>query len=119
MWATARCPTPPRSSTSPPYLTAGDNTLAVLVLQWCDGSYLEDQDKLRMSGIFRDVYLLARPENHMRDFFVKESFSEDFSHGTVTVELELAGACAVSALLQAPDGDTVGDRRLHRGAPGL
>ncbi|MFR8127578.1 MAG: sugar-binding domain-containing protein [Acutalibacter sp.] len=37
------------------FLTPGDNTLAVLVLQWCDGTYLEDQDKLRMSGIFRDV----------------------------------------------------------------
>lgn len=89
-------------------LTAGDNTLAVLVLQWCDGTYLEDQDKLRMSGIFRDVYLLARPENHVRDFFVKEAFSQDFSHGTITVELELSGECAVSALLQAPNGDTVG-----------
>ena len=89
-------------------LTAGDNTLAVLVLQWCDGTYLEDQDKLRMSGIFRDVYLLARPENHVRDFFVKEDFSQDFSHGTITVELELSGECAVSALLQAPNGDTVG-----------
>ena len=44
------------------YLTAGDNTLAVLVLKWCDGSYLEDQDKLRMSGIYRDVYLFARPQ---------------------------------------------------------
>lgn len=89
-------------------LTAGDNTLAVLVLQWCDGTYLEDQDKLRMSGIFRDVYLLARPENHVRDFFVKEAFFQDFSHGTITVELELSGECAVSALLQAPNGDTVG-----------
>ena len=44
-------------------LTDGENTLAVLVLKWCDGTYLEDQDKFRMSGIFRDVYLLNRPEN--------------------------------------------------------
>ena len=44
------------------YLNEGDNKLAVLVLKWCDGSYLEDQDKFRMSGIFRDVYLLRRPE---------------------------------------------------------
>ena len=42
-------------------LEDGTNTLAVLVLKWCDGSYLEDQDKFRMSGIFRDVYLLKRP----------------------------------------------------------
>ena len=48
-------------------LQPGDNTLCVLVLQWCDGSYLEDQDKLRMSGIFRDVYLLARPQGFLWD----------------------------------------------------
>ena len=38
------------------FLKDGTNTIAVLVLKWCDGSYLEDQDKFRMSGIFRDVY---------------------------------------------------------------
>ncbi|MBM6700452.1 beta-galactosidase [Bifidobacterium pullorum subsp. saeculare] len=48
----------------------GTNTLAVLVLKWCDGSYLEDQDKFRFTGIFRDVYLLARPEQAIRDFAV-------------------------------------------------
>lgn len=90
-------------------LTAGDNTLAVLVLQWCDGSYLEDQDKLRMSGIFRDVYLLARPEAHVRDFFVKESFAQDFSQAQVAVELSLSGECQVNAALFAPDGKKVGE----------
>ena len=48
----------------------GQNTLAVLVLKWCDGSYLEDQDKFRMSGIFRDVYLLKRPREGIFDYFV-------------------------------------------------
>lgn len=48
----------------------GQNTLAVLVLKWCDGSYLEDQDKFRMSGIFRDVYLLKRPEEGIFDYFI-------------------------------------------------
>ncbi len=48
----------------------GDNRLAVLVLKWCDGSYLEDQDKFRMSGIFRDVYLLKRPRQGIFDYFV-------------------------------------------------
>lgn len=43
-------------------LNEGDNEIAVLVLKWCDGSYLEDQDKLRMSGIFRDVYVLSAPK---------------------------------------------------------
>ena len=51
-------------------LEEGGNTLAALVLKWCDGSYLEDQDKFRWTGIFRDVYLLARPERAVRDYFV-------------------------------------------------
>ena len=88
-------------------LEQGDNVVAVLVLQWCDGSYLEDQDKLRMSGIFRDVYLLARPQEHLRDFFVKESFAPDFSSAQVTVELELEGKPALTASLYAPDGQLV------------
>ena len=50
------------------HIRTGRNRLAVLVLKWCDGSYLEDQDKLRMSGIFRDVYILYRPENFIRDY---------------------------------------------------
>ncbi len=49
-------------------LMDGENILHVLVLKWCDGSYLEDQDKFRMSGIFRDVYLLKRDAEHIRDF---------------------------------------------------
>lgn len=52
-------------------LREGENVLAVLVLKWCDGSYLEDQDKFRMSGIFRDVYLLFRPENGVWDYKIE------------------------------------------------
>lgn len=50
------------------FLTDGDNKVDVLVLKWCLGSYLEDQDKWRFTGIFRDVYLLKRPKNHITDF---------------------------------------------------
>lgn len=60
------------------YLHNGENSLTVLVLKWCDGTYFEDQDKLRMSGIFRDVYLLVRPENHLRDFKVITDCSNDY-----------------------------------------
>ena len=88
-------------------LQEGDNTLAVLVLQWCDGSYLEDQDKLRMSGIFRDVYLIARPQAFLRNYFVKESFAPDFSHAQVTVELMPEGKLDLTASLYAPDGTLV------------
>ena len=55
----------------------GDNKLAVLVLKWCDGSYLEDQDKFRMSGIFRDVYLLKRPEQGIFDYFVTTEIQQE------------------------------------------
>lgn len=58
-------------------LKEGQNTLAVLVLKWCDGSYLEDQDKFRTSGIFRDVYLLKRPVSCIRDYFVTTLLDED------------------------------------------
>ena len=68
-------------------LQEGENTLAVLVLKWCDGSYLEDQDKFRMSGIFRDVYLLRRPEEGIFDFFVKAQPSKDYSEGEVEILL--------------------------------
>ena len=50
--------------------TIGTNHLAVLVLKWCDGSYMEDQDMFRMNGIFRDVYLLHRPEQCIEDYFI-------------------------------------------------
>ena len=59
------------------YLREGENTLAVLVLKWCDGSYLEDQDKFRMSGIFRDVYLMKRPKQCIYDYFIHTKIEED------------------------------------------
>ena len=66
-------------------LNDGENTLAVLVLKWCDGSYLEDQDKFRMSGIFRDVYLLKRPEKTIRDYYITTDVEKD----RVTVKLDM------------------------------
>lgn len=57
------------------FLREGKNRLAVLVLKWCDGSYMEDQDKFRSSGIFRDVYILKRPENGIFDYFIKTAQS--------------------------------------------
>lgn len=57
-------------------LANGKNRVAVLVLKWCDGSYLEDQDKFRMSGIFRDVYILKRPEEGIFDYFIKTEHTD-------------------------------------------
>ena len=68
-------------------LRDGTNTLAVLVLQWCDGSYLEDQDKFRSSGIFRDVYILARPQEYIQDYFVTTTLSNDYQNADVHIRL--------------------------------
>lgn len=71
-------------------LQEGENTLAVLVLKWCDGSYLEDQDKFRMSGIFRDVYLLKRPENALWDYHITTKVKENQAQVSIKALLEQA-----------------------------
>ncbi|MDD3278773.1 MAG: glycoside hydrolase family 2 TIM barrel-domain containing protein [Lachnospiraceae bacterium] len=73
------------------FLHEGTNTMAVLVLKWCDGSYLEDQDKFRMSGIYRDVYLLSRPRECIFDYFLQTK--ADFKKNTaeVTVKFDYIG----------------------------
>lgn len=57
------------------YLTDGENTITAAVLKWCDGTYLEDQDKFRLSGIFRDVYVLSRPEKRLENYRVTAAAS--------------------------------------------
>ncbi|WP_455498344.1 glycoside hydrolase family 2 TIM barrel-domain containing protein [Coprobacter sp.] len=59
------------------YVKIGDNTLAVEVYRWCDGSYLEDQDMFRLSGIHRDVYLFATPKVHLRDYYFTSDFTDN------------------------------------------
>ncbi|NLK39041.1 MAG: DUF4981 domain-containing protein [Clostridiales bacterium] len=71
------------------YIHAGKNTIKVLVLKWCDGSYLEDQDMWRLSGIFREVYLLFRPKEHLSDIFVKTTLVPDFSSAVIKASLSL------------------------------
>ncbi len=89
------------------YLRAGENTLKVLVFKWCDGSYLEDQDKFRLSGIFREVYLLSREKTHITDIFVKTSLTSDFKQGTLQIETDVNGEAEVEYKLYAPDGDEI------------
>ena len=83
------------------YLSDGENEMYVLVLKWCDGTYCEDQDKLRMSGIFRDVYLLRRPKDHIRDFTIRTSYEE--AVGKICVRTEKSGTCTVKATLKDRD----------------
>jgi beta-galactosidase/beta-glucuronidase len=68
-----------------PYVCAGENLLAVQVLRWSDGSYLEDQDMWRMSGIYRSVWLWSAPSVHLRDFWVRPEVSADYVGATLHV----------------------------------
>jgi beta-galactosidase len=82
------------------YVHSGRNRIAVMVLKWCDGTYLEDQDVWRFSGIFRDVYMLAREQIHIRDVFNKQQLSADYSFAKLAVEVETTGSLEVSAELR-------------------
>ena len=90
------------------FVREGVNQLVVIVLKWCDGSYLEDQDKFRFSGIFRDVYLLYRPQQFIRDIFVKTACDFNQKSAEITVETALhGGAFPVSCRLMDADGGEV------------
>ena len=92
------------------YLKDGDNTLTVQVLQWADSTYLEDQDCWRMSGIFRDVYLLGVCENHIRDVVCRVDLENHYRDGVLDVEADVPAGCeAVAALYQ-------GERKLAEAA---
>ncbi|MFN8348080.1 MAG: glycoside hydrolase family 2 TIM barrel-domain containing protein [Spirosomataceae bacterium] len=67
------------------YLRAGENQLTVQVINWSDGSYLEDQDFWRLSGIFRDVYLYAAPVIHVRDYYVSTDLDENYQNATLKI----------------------------------
>ena len=91
------------------YLLPGENRLAVMVLRWSDGSYLEDQDMWRMSGIFRDVSLLHKPATQIRDLRINTHFNDDFSRATLETEVRVAGNESedLRVTLQLWDGETL------------
>ena len=98
-----------------PFLIEGDNLLAVLVLKWCEGSYLEDQDKFRMSGIFRDVYLLNRPAFGIRDYQITTELSPNYDTADLKINFSFAGnhsvPVTVTLLHTDKDGNECVDAR--------
>ncbi len=72
------------------YLQTGDNVLAAKVIRHTDGSYLEDQDFWRVSGIERDVYLHTAPNTHVRDFFAKTSLENNYKDGVLNLAIDVA-----------------------------
>ena len=81
----------------------GENTLTVQVYRFSSGSWLEDQDFWRMSGLFRSVELFTKPEVHLEDVFVKQSFADDFSSATVTFDCKVSGAGTISVVFDGEE----------------
>ncbi|MBI5387335.1 MAG: DUF4981 domain-containing protein [Verrucomicrobia bacterium] len=100
-------------------LKAGENLLAVENFRWCDGSYLEDQDFWRMSGIFRDVYLWSPPNVHIRDFEVKADLDAQYRDGEfkLAVKVQNAGTTSATATVDAelfdPNGAKVAAPKIQ------
>ena len=96
-----------------PYLKAGDNLLAAEVIRWCDGSFLEDQDFWRLSGIFRDVTLWSAPAATIRDFRVETSLNHTDDNAMLIVSAELSGTQAKTAMVEAMLLDPTGREVLR------
>ncbi len=101
------------------YLRPGDNLLAVQVMQWSHGSYLEAQDMWRLSGIFRDVYLVATPNLHLRDVRIRTVLDERYRDAELQLQVALKrygkqapSAGQLQACLLDAEGNTVFTRTL-------
>src|SRR5919205_1161422 len=96
------------------YVRPGENTLAVEVYRFSDGSYMEDQDFWRLSGIFRDVELVSRAPVHVRDFYARTTFEEGYRDGRLALNVKVRNAAAapekftLQAKLFDPQGAAVG-----------
>jgi len=108
-----------------PLLRDGPNLLAVEVYRYCDGSYLEDQDTWRLSGIYRDVHLFSTPTVHLKDFFVRCEFDEHHRDALLQVTgrarnygAEVSGQHSLEVRLLGAEGKPVGGEPLMSGAIG-
>ena len=107
------------------FVRPGRNLVAAEVYRYSDGSYLECQDFWRLSGIFRDVFLVSTPQTHIRDFWARASLDDQFRNGTLDLDVELhrydqgpAAARSVVAELLGPDGKTAWGPARMPGAVG-
>ena len=87
-----------------PYLTPGKkNLIAMQVMRWCDGSYFEDQDFWRLTGIAREVYLYARPQSHISDVFITPDLTDNYTNGVLSVKLNSTACKGKTAILTLKD----------------
>lgn len=96
------------------FLSEGKNVICAAVLKWCDGTYLEDQDKIRLSGIFRDVYMLSRPEKRIEDYHVATSVNYEDGSAELTVTVKGADA---KIILYGLDGSVIAEGKAAEGMP--
>ena len=108
------------------YVHPGENLIAVQVLRWSDGSYLEDQDMWRLSGIYRDVYLYCTPKVHIRDFFVRTILDDEYRDAVLKIRINIQNysSCEakphiVEVKLFDEDGSPVFDEPLRRSIENL
>ncbi len=108
-----------------PYLREGENRLCVEVYKNCSGSWLEDQDFFRFFGIFRSVYLYAKPALHIEDLWLQAGLEADNSTGTLAPRLRLSAApgaslegCTLHCAVAAPGGQPVWDAPMPLRADG-
>ena len=94
------------------YLKPGKNLIAVEVYRWSDGSYLEDQDFWRLSGIYRKVYLCSRASSHIRDFFINPNLDAKYKNALLQLTAEVVKpAGTVSFYLMDPSGKKIGETK--------
>ena len=89
------------------YLKPGKNLIAMQIMRWCDGSYLEDQDFWRFTGIAREVYLYATPKVHIKDITIGQDYVQ--GNGVLNVDVKLAGKANLEASLYDAAGNAVAE----------
>ncbi len=98
------------------FVRDGENKLAVQVFKWCAGSWCEDQDFFRFSGIFRDVFLYVKPEVHLEDLKIRTLLDDDFRDAVLSLNLKIAGTGSVSAVLTDAAGAVVQTQEFGKDA---
>ena len=97
-----------------PYLKKGDNLIAFQSFRWCDGSYSEDQDFWRLSGVARDCFLYSRSQTaHVDDVRVTPDLDAEYKNGSLAVALKAKGNAKFLIDLIAPDGDVVSRKIIN------
>lgn len=95
------------------YLKPGKNLIAFQVFRWCDGTYLEDQDFFRFSGVGRDCYLYARNKTYIQDIKVTPDLDQQYADGTLDISLQMQGKGLVELDLADAEGNVVASAKLN------